>query len=518
MKKYVFYPILFSINPVLLLYAVNSSNVPLSLLFPIVPFILIAILGIMWLLNKWLKDIHRVGFIVFVFSFWFFYFVPIKIWVTNLEIVPKSSASDWIIFAIWCAVFLLFSSRLLWRKVSSPETITMFLNYFCMILISVSVVRISIDLIPRYLYRVDVSSIVQTIPGQDNVSPYPDIYYIILDGYARDDILKELYHYNNSEFIMELSSRGFFIASQSQSNYVQTVLSLASSLNMEYLSGSHGTKPNQGRLLAMINQSKSRILLSHFGYNFVAFSTGYSATDLTDADYYFSPSNLQKNHDLEALILLNSIVDPFIQLGWINAPITKYSTGQDRVDEIFNSLEMTVPLINGPKFVFAHVIAPHPPFIFDQNGPISPNEKLILQGADTFQGSREEYINGYISDLTYINNRVIKTIDGILSNSATKPVIIIQADHGPDAYVDWNNIENNCFKERFSILNAFYFPKEMPTQIPMDITPVNTFAIIFNKIFNTNFYIQNNYEYFATWENSFPFTNVTELSQTCSLK
>ena len=113
---------------------------------------------------------------------------------------------------------------------------------------------------------------------------------------------------------------------------------------------------------------------------------------------------------------------------------------------------------------------------------------------------------------------MIKTIDGILSNSATKPVIIIQADHGPDAYVDWNNIENNCFKERFSILNAFYFPKEMPTQIPMDITPVNTFAIIFNKIFNTNFYIQNNYEYFATWENSFPFTNVTELSQTCSLK
>ena len=66
-------------------------------------------------------------------------------------------------------------------------------------------------------------------------SALPDIYYIILDGYARADVLDSVYGYDNSEFIFWLEQHGFQVARGSRSNYSQTYLSLASSLNMTYL-------------------------------------------------------------------------------------------------------------------------------------------------------------------------------------------------------------------------------------------------------------------------------------------
>ncbi len=45
------------------------------------------------------------------------------------------------------------------------------------------------------------------------------------------DRLRELYDYDNSAMLEALAERGFFIASRAHSNYCQTGLSLASSLN-----------------------------------------------------------------------------------------------------------------------------------------------------------------------------------------------------------------------------------------------------------------------------------------------
>src|SRR3970282_1068515 len=63
----------------------------------------------------------------------------------------------------------------------------------------------------------------------------PDIYYIILDGYARDDILRKFYQLDNRDFLDRLGELGFYVAGCAQSNYAQTQLSLASSLNFAYL-------------------------------------------------------------------------------------------------------------------------------------------------------------------------------------------------------------------------------------------------------------------------------------------
>jgi hypothetical protein len=84
-------------------------------------------------------------------------------------------------------------------------------------------------------YQNMTSKMVDALDVPLNPPEKPDIYYIILDGYARADVLSNLYGYDNSDFIKPLEQRGFNMASQSRSNYPRTLLSLASSLNMKYL-------------------------------------------------------------------------------------------------------------------------------------------------------------------------------------------------------------------------------------------------------------------------------------------
>ncbi len=62
----------------------------------------------------------------------------------------------------------------------------------------------------------------------------PDIYYIILDGYGRSDVLQRYYDFDNAEFLEGLRHRGFYVADKSSTNYPYTAHSLSSSLNMRY--------------------------------------------------------------------------------------------------------------------------------------------------------------------------------------------------------------------------------------------------------------------------------------------
>jgi hypothetical protein len=77
-------------------------------------------------------------------------------------------------------------------------------------------------------------AVATTVPGDQaegaGISlPYkPDIYYLILDGYTGENVLKTMYSFDNSGFYDALRQRGFFVASRARCNYPTTFLSLAS--------------------------------------------------------------------------------------------------------------------------------------------------------------------------------------------------------------------------------------------------------------------------------------------------
>jgi hypothetical protein len=517
MKKLVFYPILFSINPILLLYSVNINNISPTQLSPGIFISALVALLLLFLVNLIIKDIHRAGFIVFILALWFYYYMTFQGWVSNVHIGSISIGLHWITLAIWSSVLSFMISKWFWRRITQPEYITLYLNLVCIVLVTFSIIRISMDLVPMYFYKQAVNNETQSTIQANNVTIKPDIYYIILDGYARADVLQELYNFDNSTLITELKNRGFFIASQSQSNYIQTALSLASSLNMQYFNINKTTHLKKGLIIGSLHESQSRELLEQLGYKYVAFSSGYPPTDITNANIYYSFPKIERAHDLEALLLFNSILGPFIGTNWVKIPITRFSTPQKRIDNIFNSLKNEVPLINGPKFVFAYIFAPHPPSIFNQNGPITPEAPFRMEGAFDYEGTFEQYGIGYVQELSYVNRRLIETVDGIISNSKIPPIIILQADHGPDAFLDWNSIENSCLKERFSILNAYYLPPKSSVQITEDINPINTFAVVLNAYFGTNITLLENRQFFGSWDNQSQFKDVSNISQTCNL-
>ena len=72
-------------------------------------------------------------------------------------------------------------------------------------------------------------------PSENNLKNLPDVYYIVLDEYAPLRTLNMFYDYDNTDFIEFLQERGFYVTKNSHSNYAETFLAMASTLNMKYV-------------------------------------------------------------------------------------------------------------------------------------------------------------------------------------------------------------------------------------------------------------------------------------------
>jgi len=68
-----------------------------------------------------------------------------------------------------------------------------------------------------------------------NLGQLPDIYFIILDSYTDNNTLKDIFNFDNAEFLSYLSEKGFFVSQKSFSNYNSSPLSIPSMLNMKYI-------------------------------------------------------------------------------------------------------------------------------------------------------------------------------------------------------------------------------------------------------------------------------------------
>jgi hypothetical protein len=166
--------------------------------------------------------------------------------------------------------------------------------------------------------------------------------------------------------------------------------------------------------------------------------------------------------------------------------------------------------MDGDYFVFAHIVAPHPPFVFGKNGEfISHSTAFKLGDTTKYAGTREEYIHNYTDELTYINTLVLRTVKTILSESKTPPVIIIQGDHGPGAYLDWASAENTNMRDRFSILNAYYLGGRQTKLLYPSISPVNSFRVVLNEFFGTKLELLPDRSFFSLWLSPFRFQEVT---------
>jgi len=321
----------------------------------------------------------------------------------------------------------------------------------------------------------------------------PDIYYFVLDGYMRDDILLEVSGFDNSPFLGALSQMGFVVARESQANYPSTGMSLSTTLNMDYLEALGWEDPweQRDRSRALIVHSRLRSELECLGYTTIAFESGYLFTEWTDADYYLAPYSSALNRLVAGAGITefeNLLIDTTAGAALLDAeqalaawfPQDFHLRGQEISERILFALENapTAAAIPGPKLVFVHVNAAHPPFVFARDG-----DHVFVSSGDQPAPQAQPAIGhpfwaAYADQVVYMNGKVLESLSAILANSATPPVIIVQGDHG---YVD------NPPQARMLILNAYFLPGEGRQRIYPRISPVNTFRVVLDEYFGGEF-------------------------------
>jgi len=369
------------------------------------------------------------------------------------------------------------------KLVKNPAAVVQVLNVTVIALLllpSVQITSFYFTQLTSQNYRPVVEHNNNLPPG--NPDHMPDVYLIILDMYARQDVLRDRYNFDNQPFLTELQELGFYVAECSRSNYDRTESSLASELNYDFIQNLVDINPQSSDhsiLWPLIQHSKVRQQLANLGYQIVAFETGFPWSEIKDADLYLyptgrvsPPSQIRPFEAMliktTALFLLMDSQTHFAQHIAQDANTLHYN----RVLYVLNALE-ELPHQSQPKFVFAHIVVPHTPYIFKPDGSMQTSPGFYTGGRALPIDDQHEY-DGYRNQVAFINNRITSVIKTILEKSQTPPIILLQSDHGVSPYRNAN-------------LAAYYLPGDNDQLLYPNITSVNTFRVVFNAFFGAQY-------------------------------
>lgn len=309
-----------------------------------------------------------------------------------------------------------------------------------------------------------------------------DIYYIVMDRYAGAS-MRRLFKYDNGLFLHSLEERGFFVARESRTNYPHTFFSLASTLNMNYLRNTLA-RPQDVYPLLETNQVAS--LLRSKGYRWVYFPSTHDPTRMREHDdvtYEYNSGSAFSQHFFETTIARAIARHMGVARGLDKRTIRRnYTLFQ------FKNLPRARKL-DGPVFVFAHILLPHEPFVFEADGGV------VTEQEERGRSLRQNYVN----QLRYANRRLIELVEKLQAGPPDeRPIILIQADEGPHWFQESETPEGprlverpgnfetatrDELEQRFSILAAYYTPGVDPEGLYPDISPVNSFRAIFDMYF-----------------------------------
>jgi len=515
MSKLILHPFLFALFPIIFLYSNNWGHISTDQIH--FPLYVVTVLSLAtWLIFQWrYKDKYRSSFATSFFLILFFAYGHV------FEILPTEPfqfRQHWLFLPIW-GTLVYFGVQYIKRMSLDLRQVNYGMNIAACILVLTPFLSNFVILSGGLTLTNDAhANFLPQVQPEHFPTPKhrPDIYYIVLDAYARADTLKTMFNYDNSPFLNFLQEKGFSVAAKSRANYNQTWLALSSALNLTYLNtmaGKHGmVARNRTPLKQLIQHNQVVPFLKHHGYKFVSFESGQSFTNMKAADISMPD---RKDIDEFHVTFLGSTPLPGIYYEisrLFGNPKNAYQVHRDRINYAFDHL----PDLAGkesPLFVFAHILGPHPPFVFGPNGePINPDRRYRIGDGTSFfnkGGTMEEYLRNYTGEVEYLNKRLEETIERILANSTEPPIIIIQSDHGSRLELDWKNADNTNFQEAFSILSAFYLP-HTTAQLPEGISPVNTFRFIFNTYFGTNYDLLEDRSYYSRWDELYDFKEVTD--------
>ena len=325
----------------------------------------------------------------------------------------------------------------------------------------------------------------------------PTIVHLVLDGFASDEILATRYGTGAAPLTGSLKDLGFHVVPRARCNYIQTALSLAATLNLDYLSIPPNLLGEYDRIPLLQQIQTSRVVdrLRAAGYEIVNFPSGYDFTDEIGADVRVAPR------------FFNELAANQWERSWIgtlaNGGRGEAANHVRRIETVFRELPGLCARSARPRYIFAHVVAPHPPFLFDEQGPLRKPVAFNLMDGSHRVGpggaAQAAYRAAYLAQLRYIASATEAVMHRLLATASRPLVILLHADHGPGAGLRWESREASDVAERLGILCALRFPDGDYADIPDDLSPVNLFRIVFNRHLGTRYPLLPNQSYFTRW-------------------
>lgn len=506
-----YHPLLIALFPILSLYAHNAQLIPAGQIVRPLAVVLLAVLALWLLFRRFFKNPLKAALFLSLLILCFFFYTQVLDWIMSFSPDFKSLARHRYFLPPF-VLLLVAAATLIRRARADLSDLTRVLNATSLVLVALPALS-AVTALYRSRAAVEVMAIdprVRRAEPRVVGDSRPDIYFILLDGYGRADKLRKLYNWDNTPFVRDLEKRGFYVAAKSRANYDHTQLALASSLNLMYLDdlarrvGKFSTEGEP--LRALIDRNEAARFLRRAGYRYVSVWTGFDGTRVNSAD----------------LILTGAThITAFEGLLVARTPLAILQSTDDALHEqhrrsilaAFDHLAYVASL-PGPTFTFAHILSPHPPFVFGPNGEtVRPPRRFTVADASHFMGeggTLEEYRALYPRQLAFVNKKVIAAVDQILARPGPRPVIVLLGDHGARAGTDFENVNRTDLGELYSNLTAYYVPEGVKKHLYPRISPVNTFRLLFTDLFGADLPLLPDRSYFAPSSHYFDFVEVTD--------
>ena len=414
-----------------------------------------------------LKSINKASFFSSISLFLFFsygYFYELF----NEIIFLKEISRHRYIIPIVTILFL----YILFKIFKSRKKFIIFHKIFFISFLSLTIINslmiLNHDLGPSRPITEDIKIEINT---KDNL---PDVYHIILDFYPDEDILRTRFGFDNNDFINELNSLGFK-KENLKANYQYTHLSIPSITNMKHF---YGADEDEKNYMNETYFSFDKSVEAH-----IAKKLGYEVVEISTIDDNFFSSIFGDFSKIFLRTSMLSIVDdsplPIHNL-WLSKKQRHFQENLNKLSKIHENSEMT--------WVYFYSTPPHPPFIFDSNGPKELNNdeynKFIIDDIRSISTKKK-----YIEQLKYVNKVTLETIREILNNSDNSIIIIHSEDginnYSHDSLVDQDDIiYEESFQELFSTISFIYTPDNCINNQDSIKTNINIISTLFRKCFD----------------------------------
>jgi hypothetical protein len=456
------YPIATPAAAVLYLGTMVASH-PMWLLRPLVLAIAIA-LALIIVLTIVLRDKHRAG---------------VAAWALLVGLIANDVRASALLFVV-AAVVISIGLRLRGRVWARGEAVSRALTVFGIVLIAGAIVR-ALQLGSLQASIAEVAFDLERLPAAPAATAEtPDVYVLLLDAYPGREASRQEPSFDADAFPDALRARGFDIADRSRSNYLTTRLSLPSLLDANYLDAQPQLVPSthaeDARALRLATD-RSRVLASlrADGFETIAIASGFSEIGPYRVDRLIAPPQV---NELEWAILNGTTA------GQVLSRLAPTYVADDVRARVVTTLDAVASVAgephDRPRFVLAHVPAPHAPWVATEGGDTRANTTDAPFGGPNMPeaalGQRRQAYFGYAS---WVASETLATVDRIMAASDRPPVIVVVSDHGPDvAFSDDDPLSYNLH-DRTSNFLAALVPGHLDV-VPDDLTLVNLFPVVFD--------------------------------------